>query len=96
MDFVDGPERLGDGYRVDVRIIVWEGKDVMVVPSSALFRRATAWSVFVVDGGRARVRDVEIGHRSALQAEIVKGLAENEAVILHPGNQVTEGSHITE
>ena len=96
MDFVDDPGRLGDGYRVDVRIIVWEGRDVMVVPSSALFRRATAWSVFVVESGRARMRDVEIGHRSPLQAEIVKGLSENEAVILHPGNLVTEGSRITE
>ena len=96
MDFVDDPGRLGDGYRVDVRIIVWEGRDVMVVPSSALFRRATAWSVFVVESGRARMRDVEIGHRSPVQAEIVKGLSENEAVILHPGNLVTEGSRITE
>jgi HlyD family secretion protein len=96
MDFVDDPGRLGDGYRVDVRIIVWEGKDVMVVPTSALFRRARAWSVFVVERGRARVRNVEIGHRSTLQAEIVKGLAENEAVILHPGNQVAEGSRIRE
>ncbi len=96
MDFVDDSGRLGDGYRVDVRIIVWEGGDVMVVPSSALFRRATAWSVFVVESGRARMRDVEIGHRSALQAEIVKGLAEYEAVILHPGNQVTDGSRISE
>lgn len=96
MDFVDDPGGLGDGYRVDVRIIVWEGVDVMVVSSGALFRRATSWSVFVVERGRARVRDVEIGHRSPLSAEIIRGLAENEEVILHPGNQVTDGSRVTE
>jgi HlyD family secretion protein len=95
MDFVDDPGRLGDGYRVDVHIIVWEGKDVLVVPSSALFRRSTGWSTFILEKGRARVRDVEIGHRNALQAEIVKGLAESEQVILHPGNQITDGSRIT-
>lgn len=96
MDFVDDPGRLGDGYRVDVRIIVWEGKDVLVVPSSALFRRSTGWSAFVLEKGRARVRNVEISHRNALQAEIVKGLAESEQVILHPGNQITDGSRITD
>lgn len=95
MDFVDDPGRLGDGYRVDVRIIVWEGKDVLVVPSSALFRRSTGWSAFVLENGRARVRDLEIGHRNALQAEIVTGLAESEQVILHPGNQITDGTRIT-
>ncbi len=96
MDFVDDPGRLGDGYRVDVHIIVWEGNDVLLVPSNALFRRATGWSIFVLERGRAQVRDVDIGHRNALQAEIAKGLSESERVILHPGNQITDGSRITE
>ena len=96
MDFVDDPGRLGDGYRVEVRIIVWQANDVLVVPSSALFRRATGWSVFVVADGQARMRDVEIGHRNALRAEVLNGIAEGEKVILHPGNQVTEGSRVTE
>jgi len=54
--------------RVDVLITVWEGKDVLVVPSKALFRRGTGWSLFVVENGRARTSDVEIGHRNPLQA----------------------------
>ncbi|MEQ9569704.1 MAG: HlyD family efflux transporter periplasmic adaptor subunit, partial [Longimicrobiales bacterium] len=36
----DPPEGLGVGYRVDVAIVVWQGRDVLTVPSSALFRRA--------------------------------------------------------
>ncbi len=95
LDFVDDPGRLGDGYRVDIRIVVWEGKDVLIVPSSALFRRGKAWSVFVIENRRARVRDVEIGHRNSLQAEILRGLPEGTEVILHPGNQVAEGSRVT-
>ena len=96
MDFVGDPGRLGDGYRVEVRIIAWEGKDVLVIPSSALFRRGTGWSAFVIENGHARTRDVEIGHRNALQAEILRGITEGAKVILHPGNQVTEGSRVTE
>lgn len=89
MDFVDPPGRLGDGYRVDVRIIVWEANDVLMVPASALFRRSEGWSVFTIENGRARTRDVELGHHNAQQAEILKGLPEGTEVILHPGNQLT-------
>lgn len=95
LDFVDDPGRLGDGYRVDIRIIVWEGKDILIVPSSALFRRGQGWSVFAIENQRARARDVEIGHRNSLQAEILRGLPEGTEVILHPGNQIAEGSRVT-
>jgi HlyD family secretion protein len=94
MDFVDPPTPLGDGYRVDVRIIVGAGNDVLKVPTSALFRRGQGWSVFVVERGRARARMVEVGHRNALEAEIMKGVSEDVDVILHPGNQVSEGTRV--
>lgn len=95
MDFIDAPGRLGDGYRVDVRIVVWQANDVLTVPASALFRRAEGWSVFAIENGRARTRDVEVGHRNAIQAEVMRGLTEGTEVILHPGNQVAEGRRIS-
>lgn len=95
MDFVDPPSRLGNAYRADVRIIVWEGKDVLKVPTSALFRRGQQWSVFVVEEGRAHTRDVQIGHRNALEAEVLSGLNEGARVILHPGNQLANGTRVS-
>jgi HlyD family secretion protein len=95
MDFVDPPGPLGDGYRVDVRIIVWEASDVLTIPASALFRRWEGWSVFVIANGSAHTRDVEVGHRNALQAEITRGLTEGTEVILHPGNQVADGVRVS-
>jgi HlyD family secretion protein len=49
---------LGDSYRVEVRIVVWETADAVKVPTSALFRRGEKWAVFVADGGRARLREI--------------------------------------
>jgi HlyD family secretion protein len=89
-DFSEHPDRLGDGYRVVASIVVWEGNGVLKVPGSSLFRRGDGWSVFVVDGGRARRREVEIGHRNATEAEVVRGLAEGDFVILHPGDLVRD------
>jgi HlyD family secretion protein len=41
VDFADGPakwQRLGHGYRVETRIVLWRGDDVVKLPLSALFR----------------------------------------------------------
>jgi len=93
-DFVDRPVNLGDGYRVDVRIVIWEGADVLKVPASALFRIGEAWNVFVVDRESAHSRSVQVGHRNALEAEIRSGLQEGEEVVLHPSNDIKNGTAV--
>ena len=93
-DFVDPPGPLGDGYRVEARIIIWEAEKVLKVPSSALFRQGDGWSVFVVENGKAIRRQVEIGHRSQFEAEVLSGIDEGVAVIVHPTNQIGEGAKV--
>ena len=90
-DFVDPPGQLGDGYRVEARIIIWESKDVLKALSSALFRHGDGWSVFVIEEGIAHRREVETGHRSQFEAEILSGIREDEQIILHPANQIADG-----
>jgi len=91
-DFVDAPGPLGDGYRVEARIIIWEAESVLKVPTSALFRYDAGWSVFIVEGGKALRRQVEIGHRGQFEAEILSGIEEGASVIVHPTNQINDGS----
>jgi HlyD family secretion protein len=93
-DFDGPPGRLGDAFRVEAAITLWEGTGVLKVPASALFRRGDAWSVFAVDGGRARRRDVEIGHRNPAEAEVLRGLAAGEIVILHPSDRIKDGVRV--
>jgi len=93
-DFVDSAGPLGDGYRLDARIVLWSGDDVLRVPSSALFRRGTGWSVFAVENGRARLREVELGHRGALAVEVLEGLQPGELVIRQPTNDIEDGARV--
>jgi multidrug efflux pump subunit AcrA (membrane-fusion protein) len=93
-DFVDAPTPLGDNYRVEARIVIWEEEDVLKVPLSALFRCAEAWCVFVVKDGKAYRRKVVIGHRNNFEAEVLKGLVEDAVVILHPSDQVREDRRV--
>jgi len=89
-------QRLGHGYRVEPRIILWEGRDVLKVPLSAVFRQGQQWAVFVDDGGRAVLRTVDIGHENGLEAEVLSGLSPGERVVLHPGDRVSPGKRLQE
>ena len=93
-DFVDSSDGLGDGYRVDARIVTWESPNVLKVPASALFRVGQKWNTFVIEGGRTTLRPVEVGHRNASEAEITKGLEEGAEVVLHPANDLKDATRV--
>ncbi len=85
---------LGDGWRVEAHIVVWEGEAVKV-PASALFRRDGGWALFRVDGGRARLTAVEIGERTAREAEVVRGVSVGQRVIVNPSDRVVDGARVS-
>lgn len=96
-DLIDPPERrptLGDAYRVEARVVLWEGEHVLQVPSGALFQRDGAWKLYRVEGGRARLTTVAVGHSNGLQTEIVSGVPEGAAVIVYPGDRVADGIRV--
>ena len=94
-DFISSAESFGDAYRVDARIIIWKNNDVLKVPVSSLFRCHQAnWCVFVVEHSKAYKRQVAIGQRNELEAEVKQGLKQGETVILHPTGQVKEGVRV--
>jgi HlyD family secretion protein len=95
LDFVDqGPDlgSLGEGFRVYVRIVEWRGEDVLQVPVSSLFRTADAWTVFRVEGERARLTHVEVGRRNAKAAEVLGGVTEGDRIVTYPGDRVQDGA----
>ena len=85
---------LGDGFRVEARIVVWEADAILKVPVGALFRRGQEWAAFVHDSGRARLRRVQAGRSSGSEMQILGGLKEGEEVILYPGDRVRDGQKV--
>jgi HlyD family secretion protein len=88
---VERRKALGDGYRVEARITLWEGADVVQVPESGLFRQGEQWAVFLAQDGKARLRPVKLGQRNGLRAQVLEGLVPGDTVIVHPGDSVKEG-----
>ena len=58
---------------------------------SALFRRGDSWAMFRVIEGRAVETPIKIGHQNGRFAEVLEGLSEADTVIIHPGDQVSDG-----
>jgi len=97
VDFVDPipPERpLGDRYRVEARIVTWQGERVAQVPAGALFRRGGDWMVFVYEDGRARLAKVRIGHHNGEAAELIEGVSPGQRLILHPPDTLADGKPV--
>jgi HlyD family secretion protein len=96
---------------VEARIVTWSAASVLKVPASAVFRRAAGsrdgpgsgslpaeaqdWAVFTVEEGRAKLRPVVPGHRTAAEVEVLKGIAAGELVVLHPQNELRDGARVT-
>jgi HlyD family secretion protein len=98
-DFVSRKEdwqRLGDGYRVEARFVVWEDEDVLQVPASSVFRLNGGWALYLAENGRARQRMVKIGQRTGLVAQILEGVEEGDKVVNHPSDEVADGARITQ
>jgi HlyD family secretion protein len=96
IDFEDesSAAHLGDGYRLDVRIIVWERDGVLKAPQGALFTHEGQPAVFAVRDGRAASTPVETGRQNGLEVEILRGLDEGDTVIVYAGDRVADGVRV--
>jgi HlyD family secretion protein len=102
-DFTSPPSewrRLGSGYRVVARFLLWHADTVLQIPSTSLFRRdesetePSAWWVYTIENDRARLRKVSIGEQNGLYTRITHGLAPGEMVINHPGETLEPGARV--
>jgi len=93
----DAPaEGVGDRFRVRARIVLWQGEEVVQVPTGGVFRSGEGWGAYVVEEGRARRRDLRLGHRGSEAVEVLQGLAPGERVVLYPGREVADGVRVRE
>lgn len=97
IDFDDPPDawgRLGHGYQVEARVVLWESDGALTVPLTSVFRDDEDWVVFRADGGRAHLTPVQLGQRNGLVAEVVTGLSAGDRVVAHPSDRIRDGVRI--
>lgn len=83
---------LGHGFRVEIRVVVWDEPDALVIPSSSLFRDGAEWAVFrVSESGNAEKTRVGVAANNGVNAAISEGLAEGDKIILYPSASIEDG-----
>jgi multidrug efflux pump subunit AcrA (membrane-fusion protein) len=82
---------LGDSYRVDAHIVVYQADNALIVPTGALFRDGEHWAVYVASHGVARKRVIIVSWRAGLEAAVAGGLEPGEQAILFPSDAIRDG-----
>jgi HlyD family secretion protein len=85
---------VGDHFRVEAKIIVWEATNALKVPAGTLFRQGDQWATFVISNGCARLRQIQAGQSSGTETQVLGGLQAGEQVILYPGSRVRHGQRV--
>jgi len=88
------PDTLGHAFRVLARIAVWHTDDTLTVPMGAVFRDGTRWAVLRIEDGVARHRTVTLGRNNGLTAQVLDGLDDGDALVLHPSDRVRDGTPV--
>lgn len=92
--FKDPTGRLRTGMFGRVRIVYDERADALVVPRSALVGDDKDASVFVVEDGTAKRRQVRLGYADGGQVEVVDGMSEGEQVVTLGQAALRDGSKV--
>lgn len=78
------------GMTTEINIVVREVPNVLLVPAAAV----TQDGIFVIDGGRARLKQVTLGVRGKSAVEVVSGLSEGQLVVVDPPSTLKDGQSV--
>jgi HlyD family secretion protein len=91
---LDKVQTIGDGFRVEARIVTYLQEKALKAPVGALFRDGEGWATFVVEGERARKRAVKVARRNSVEALIEDGLKPGERLVVYPSDALKDGGRI--
>ncbi|MCC5909660.1 MAG: efflux RND transporter periplasmic adaptor subunit [Clostridiaceae bacterium] len=94
IEIESSPQNLRPGYDLDIKIILEERANVLVIPENALFQQEGKDYVFINENDVAVLREVEKGIESQRRVEIIRGLQKGDIVILSPDDALEEGSAV--
>lgn len=91
----EADESLRPGMYLKVLFPDQTGQDGILIPRKAVVGSVMAANVYVVNGGHAVRREVQLGDMFGDQIEIVSGLAEGEEIVVAGLMNIADGSAVT-
>jgi HlyD family secretion protein len=81
---------------VEARVILSERVSTLKAPAGAVFNTPEGAALFKAVEGKAARTLVKTGVRTGPEVEIVSGASEGDVVIVHPGDNVADGTPVTQ
>ena len=90
----DPPPTFATDQSVTVLLPVGEPRDIVSVHKDAVIARGAGYIVYVVQEGKAQVRQVRIGEAVGLRFEVVSGLAPGDLVVTRGNERLGPGQEV--
>lgn len=85
---------LKPGYSVNVKIFTSVKKDIIKVPDTSVFDYNGKSSVFVVEDGKAKLKEITKGLEANRFIEVVDGIKEGDIILAKSDNDIREGMKV--
>ena len=82
------------GSDVDVEITVEKKDNVLRVSDLAVFEKEKKDCVYVIEGGKAVLREIKTGLAGEDYMEVLSGLSKEDIVILSPNDDISDGINV--
>jgi RND family efflux transporter MFP subunit len=91
----DEPLQFATDQPVTVMLPIGELRDIVSVHKDAVIARGDGYIVFVVEEGKAKQRQVEIGEAAGMRFEVISGLAPGDIVVTRGNERLRNGQSVT-
>ena len=88
------PQTVRLGSDMDVEVTVDKKQNVLRVPDLAVFEKGKKDCVYVIEGGKAVLREIKTGLEGEDDMEVLSGLSEGDMVILSPNDTISDGVRV--
>jgi HlyD family secretion protein len=87
-------QSLGDGFKLDVRVLVEVVENAVKTPVSAIFPMGARSGIFVLEDNRARLKDIKVLARNGVEAWVKTDLAVGTQVIIYPDTKLKDKDRV--
>jgi membrane fusion protein (multidrug efflux system) len=94
VEVYDKTLQLKPGMFVEVRIVIGQKEDVLVVPRKAILYKQNKTFVFVLNRGQVAQREVALGLAEEDQVEIVSGVEEGDVIVTVGVENIKDGQRV--
>lgn len=94
VEIYDETKQLRPGMFVEVRIVIGQKENILVIPRKAVLYKQNKTFVFVINQMRVSQREVTLGLVEEDQVEITSGLQDGEAIVVVGGESLKDGQRV--